>query len=105
MEKSSIDDLTDALLERYSHFRSKKAYFRSYTLVKDALQELPLSATLLTAADDPIIPVEDFKELRLNNRTELSIQQYGGHNGFIEGFSLRSWYETRIVKLFDGSVG
>jgi predicted alpha/beta-fold hydrolase len=104
-EKSSIGDLTEALLERHSHFRSKKAYFRSYTLVNDALQELPLPTTLLTAADDPIIPVEDFRDLSLNNCTELSIQPYGGHNGFIEGFSLRSWYETLLVKLFDGIVG
>ncbi len=100
--KTSIGDLTDALLERYSQFSSMKAYFTSYTLVDDALQDLPLPTTLLTAADDPIIPVEDFRQLRLNSRTELSIQQYGGHNGYIEGFSLRSWYETRIVSLFDG---
>ena len=105
LEKTSIGDITEDLLARYSHFRSKNDYFRSYTLVKDALQELPLPTTLLTAADDPIIPVEDFTLLRLNNRTELSIQHYGGHNGFIESLSLRSWYETRIIKLFDEIAG
>ncbi len=100
--KTSIGELTDALLERYSQFRSMKAYFKSYTLVEDALQNLPLPTTILTAVDDPIIPVEDFRQLRLNAHTELSIQPYGGHNGYIEGFSLRSWYEARIVSLFNG---
>ena len=100
-DKSSIGELTQVLLERYSQFSSMKAYFMSYTLVEDALQGLPIPTTLLTAADDPIIPVEDFRHLRLNKHTELSIQEYGGHNGFIEGFSLRAWYETRIVSLFD----
>lgn len=104
LKNSSIDDLTGALLENYSHFSSKEEYFRSYTLVDDALKDLPLPTTLLTAADDPIIPVEDFAKLNLNDRTELVIQPYGGHNGFIEGMSLRSWYETRIVSLFDSWV-
>lgn len=98
---SSVDDLTGALLEYYSHFESKQKYFNSYTLVKDALKELPIPTTVLTAADDPIIAVEDFKQLNLNQRTDLVVQPHGGHNGFIEDFSLRSWYEKQIVSVFN----
>lgn len=101
---SSIGDLTTALLTHYSQLGSKEEYFKSYTLVDDALQDLPIPTTLLTAADDPIIPVEDFERLNLNNRTVLNIQPFGGHNGFIEGISLRSWYETRVVSLFNSLV-
>lgn len=98
---SSIGGLTGALLDTYSHFSSKQEYFRSYTIVKDMLKDLPLPATILTAADDPIIPVEDFRQLILNHRTDLIIQPYGGHNGFIEDFSLRSWYENQIIYVLD----
>ena len=98
---SSIEGLTGALLDTYSHFSSKQEYFRSYTIVKDMLMDLPIPATILTAVDDPIIPVEDFRQLILNYRTELIIQPYGGHNGFIENFSLCSWYEKQIVSVLD----
>ncbi|MGA9260340.1 MAG: hypothetical protein WBV95_00080, partial [Desulfobacterales bacterium] len=64
---------------------------------------IPLPLTLLTAADDPIIAVEDFEQLRLNRFTRLSIQHHGGHNGFIDGFGLQSWYEPLLVELFDGA--
>ena len=98
---SSVGGLTGALLKTYSHFNSKEEYFRSYTIVKDMLMDLPIPATILTASDDPIIPVEDFRQLSLNHQTELIVQPYGGHNGFIENFSLRSWYEKQIVSVLD----
>jgi predicted alpha/beta-fold hydrolase len=98
---SSVGGLTGALLSSYSHFSSKREYFRSYTLVKEMLRDLPLPATILTAADDPIIPLDDFTQLILNHQTKLIIQPYGGHNGFIEDFSLRSWYEKHIISVFD----
>ena len=72
-------------------------------LLGDALHRIPLPLTLLTAADDPIIAVEDFEQLRLNRFARLSIQHHGGHNGFIEGFGLQSWYEPLLVELFDGA--
>ncbi|MGD8675798.1 MAG: alpha/beta fold hydrolase [Desulfobacterales bacterium] len=100
--ETSVRGLTDALLAGYSDFSSTRAYFKTYTLLGDALHRIPLPLTLLTAADDPIIAVEDFEKLRLNRLTRLSIQRHGGHNGFIDGFDLHSWYEPLLVELFDG---
>ena len=51
--------------------------------------------------DDPIIPVADFYRLELNHRTNLVIHAFGGHNGFIDGFFLKSWYEQKLADLFD----
>jgi predicted alpha/beta-fold hydrolase len=45
--------------------------------------------------------VEDFTQLNLNDVTRLVVQPYGGHNGFISGFSLNSWYERPLAELFD----
>jgi predicted alpha/beta-fold hydrolase len=99
--ETSVRGLTDALLAGYSNFSSTRAYFKTYTLLGDALHRIPLPLTLLTAADDPIIAVEDFEQLRLNRFTRLSIQHHGGHNGFIDGFGLQSWYEPLLVELFE----
>lgn len=98
----TIQAVTDRLLQKYSDFNSASEYFREYSLLKDAIKDLPVSTTIISAIDDPIIPVEDFYQLELNGSTNLIIQTFGGHNGFIDGISLKSWYEQKLADLFDG---
>ena len=86
---------------KYSEFNSAAEYFKAYSLLKDSLKDLPVPTTIITAKDDPIIPVEDFYQLELNHRTDLVIHAFGGHNGFIDGFSLKSWYEQKLGDIFD----
>jgi len=57
--------------------------------------------TIITAADDPIIPVDDFERLQLAPHTRLMIHRHGGHNGFIMGFFSGTWYERFMVEEFD----
>jgi len=101
MSLKTIQAVTDALLENYSDFNSAAQYFREYSLLEDALKDLAADTTIVAARDDPIIPIEDFYRLELNERTNLSIHDFGGHNGFIDGFFLKSWYEKQLVDLFD----
>ncbi|MFZ0728011.1 MAG: alpha/beta fold hydrolase [Desulfobacterales bacterium] len=103
--ENSVRKMTDELLARYSDVGSTRDYFRSYTLLGEALHRISLPLTLLAAADDPIIAAEDFARLRLNRHTSLSIQRHGGHNGFIQGFGLQSWYEPLLVNLFNDVLG
>ena len=51
--------------------------------------------------NNPIIAVEDFYELKLNHPTRLIISSHGGHNGFIDGFFMKSWYEKKLADWFD----
>ncbi len=103
-DENSVRRMTDELLAWYSDIGSTRDYFKTYTLLGDALQRISLPLTVLAAADDPIIAVEDFARLRLNRHTTLSIQRRGGHNGFIEGIGLQSWYEPLLVNLFDAEA-
>lgn len=96
--------MTKALVDRYSHYESVDDYFRKYTLVGDALKENTIPMTLVTAKDDPVIPVDDFYKLELNDSTRLVIHDHGGHSGFVKGFSMRSWYEGELSNLFDSIV-
>ncbi len=97
----TVLEVTEYLIERYSRYSSAAAYFAGYTLTGGALAAMTTSATLLTAEDDPIIPVVDFRTLRLGPATEVVIQRHGGHNGFLKGLSLQSRYEADIADLFD----
>jgi predicted alpha/beta-fold hydrolase len=57
------------------------------------------------AADDPIIPVEDFSSIRLNKNTAFIVQRFGGHCGYIDGLSMRPWYQGMMLKLFEKLKG
>ena len=97
----SIIGMTEVMLERYSDYENASVYFSNYALLNDALEDIPVPTTIVTAQDDPIIPVEDFYHLKLNALTNLIIHHYGGHNGFLETLSGRAWYEKKILEVFN----
>ena len=101
MGVKTIQALTDALLEKYSDFPTAQAYFDAYAVMGAAIADINIPATIVTAQDDPIIPIKDFYDLELNKDSRLLIHPHGGHNGFITGFKLQSWYENMIIRLFD----
>jgi len=100
----TIQAVTDRMLDKYSDYQSSADYFKDYSILNDAIADLPVPTTILTASDDPVIPVEDFFGLKLDHRSRLVIHDHGGHNGFINGFLLKSWYEDQLVKMFDEIV-
>ncbi len=103
MGLDNIREMTERLLARYSPYPSAKAYFKGYTLVNGDLRGITVPTTVITSQDDPIIPVEDFYDLRLSRVTRLIVQPYGGHNGFLEGWRLNGWYERVMADAFEGS--
>ncbi|MBM4331240.1 MAG: hypothetical protein FJ117_08475 [Deltaproteobacteria bacterium] len=52
----------------------------------------------LTAADDPIIPVQDFLELQGNRKLRIHVERYGGHCGFLHNYRLQAWFEEPIQR-------
>jgi len=91
--------MTERLLSRYSPYGSCRAYFLEYTLLGDALRSVEVPTTVVTAQDDPIIPVEDFQRLETGPAVRLKIHRHGGHNGFLETFR-SSWCEHALAWLF-----
>ena len=89
------------MLDQYSDYNSPAEYFKAYSILDNAIEDVAVPTTIITAADDPIIPVEDFYRLKLSHCTELVIHKHGGHNGFIDGFHLKSWYEQILADWFD----
>ena len=87
--------------QEVTDFKSATDYFKAYSLLNDSIDDLPVPTIILTAADDPIIPVEDFYDLKRNHLTRLIVHKYGGHNGFIGDYLLKSWYEQKLADWFD----
>ena len=95
--RGNLRQLTQSLVSRHTDFGTVENYFNGYSIAGDALAALDVPATILTAADDPIIPVADFHALQLSASTERVIVPHGGHCGFIADASLRSWAEDFLV--------
>jgi len=95
---SDLRGLTRALVLRHTDFGSLENYLDGYSIAGDRLRALAMPATILTAEDDPVIPVADFRSLELPPQVELDIAAHGGHCGFIRDASLRSFTEDYIAE-------
>ena len=93
----NLRELTRNLVQRHTEFGTLENYLDGYSIAGAALRDLAMPASILTAADDPVIPVAEFRELELAPDTELTIAPHGGHCGFIRDISLRSWAEDFLV--------
>lgn len=98
----SVMELTEKIIPLHTPFSGVDEYFKSYTLLDDTFKKLRVPVTILTSADDPIIDHEDFRRLHSTRFLKVSIQKYGGHNGFIQSFGMDSWYNKVMEKVFDG---
>lgn len=103
LELPTLRSMTERLLTRYSPYGSCRAYFLEYALLGDALRSVEIPTTIVTAQDDPIIPVEDFQRLEAGSGVRLLIHRHGGHNGFLETVR-SSWCEHALASLFRCAV-
>jgi predicted alpha/beta-fold hydrolase len=94
----NMRELTRRMVQRHTDFGTLENYLDGYSIAGDKLAGLRVPATILTAADDPVIPVADFRALMLAPQTELAIVEHGGHCGFIRDLSLRSWAEDFLIE-------
>ena len=99
--KQNMRGLTEALVLRHTDFESLEAYLDGYSVAGDALQAMQIPATIMTARDDPVIPVNAFEQLRLPPTIELDIARYGGHCGFIRGWDMTSFTDDYIAARFN----
>ena len=95
--KHKLSEQTRHLVEAYTEFPDLDAYLEGYSIAGDYLQDLTVPTSVITAADDPIIPIEDFRKLPESEALSLEVWPHGGHCGFIENWRFRSWIAQRIV--------
>jgi predicted alpha/beta-fold hydrolase len=92
--------LTRDLIFPHSGFATLQDFFSSYSLTGERLSRLRIPVSILAAADDPVVPVTEFRRLNLPVDSHLEISAWGGHCGFIRDSSLagfaESWISARV---------
>jgi predicted alpha/beta-fold hydrolase len=99
-QQTGLRELTRRLVESLTDFDTVEDYLDGYSIVGDRLAEMPVPVTIVTSADDPVIPEADFHRLKLAPQTELVIHPHGGHCGFVDSFGGSSWIATYLVRRF-----
>jgi len=95
-------EMTEIFVRRHSPYADAKAYLDAYAVTPEMMTALTSPVTLIPAADDPVIPISDFYDLRdLTPNLRVHIQHYGGHVGFVELFPFRLWSCTAVDTILN----
>lgn len=89
---------THYLATRYAGFADAEAYFDGYSIAGNRLATLKVPSTILTSADDPVVPVDDFANLPELPCLEVLVTKYGGHCGFLKNWKLESLAEDLLLE-------
>lgn len=99
MRMSDLREMTAHLVDKFGEFPTVDDYFAGYALSREMLEGATQPLTVITAADDPIIPIGDFAGLRSGGRFRLEVHAHGGHCGFMTGIGPHSWVDARLCDI------
>lgn len=101
LKEGTVLGMTSKLLPRYSEYPDMKSYFDAYRVDTHDLKFSPVPISLITAADDGMIPVKDILGLQLNHNARRIIHAHGGHNGFFQSLMGPTWYDDYIEQIME----
>jgi len=102
--KQDLRSLTDWMVRRHTDRGDLQGYFDGYTVGNGRLAALRVPVSVLAAADDPVIPVDTLRALRLPAHSRLEIAEHGGHCGFIQDTALRGFAEGWVARRLKEAV-
>jgi len=103
----SVREFDDVITARHCGYRDAVDYYERASAVRVA-QTISVPALILTAQDDPFVPVASFRAPAIagNPHIELVATEWGGHCGFIsrENGNERYWAEARMIEFCNRHV-
>lgn len=94
--------MTEAFVRQCCPHETVQAYFDAYEVTPKMMASLTSPVTMLAAADDPVVPSEDFAPFyTISPLLRVSMQPYGGHVGFVDIFPFRHWATGFVHTLLE----
>lgn len=94
---------TEFFATRYARFPDLDSYLNGYAITGDALARLAVPARVIAAADDPVVPIEDLKDIAVTPALKIDVLAHGGHCAFLENYGLRSWLDRAVLAEIERS--
>ena len=98
---STLDEMNNYFVPNHTAYDDVDEYLNAYAIGGDHLAKLDIPCHIISSEDDPVILAEDLNELADNNKLTIELTRHGGHCGYIEGLSLNSWVDKRILALLN----
>jgi predicted alpha/beta-fold hydrolase len=96
----SVDELNEFYLTKVWNFGTLKRYYNRASAIR-FLPSIQVPTLIVTAADDPIVPIHSFARARFSRSTRLFVSERGGHLGYIGKTTPpdpdRRWMDWRVV--------
>ena len=99
----NLTDMTDHLVRTYGGYPSLQQYLQGYAIVGDALGSITHPTRIISAADDPIIPVEDLDRIARPAALTVTRTSFGGHCGFYDARPGGTWIEREVYATLAGA--
>ena len=102
----TLFDFDDRFTATHGGYSDAAAYYH-HSSALPRIPHIQVPTLILTAADDPLVPVEMFHEQRTSwpQPVQLAITRGGGHLGYV-GYSHRDhdarWLDWRVVEFVTG---
>ncbi len=96
-----LRELTRTLIERRTDFGTLDNYLDGYSVAGDRMAAMQVPTTILTARNDPVIPVADFEKLVVSPAVDVDIADHGGHCGFLMDWHFHSFTDDYIAARFN----
>ena len=97
---NSIQTLTEHFVAAQTEFNNVDTYFSAYDLSGDALAGV--TASVLVAKDDPIIPFSQFANLP--DSLSIEFTDKGGHGAYLKNWQLESWLDDYVEQHFSRTL-
>jgi uncharacterized protein len=94
---ATLTATTEFFVKKYTNFGDLDAYLAGYAITGDALGALTVPTRLIAAADDPVIPIADLRDVSAPPALRMSVLPQGGHCAFIETYGLKSWADRAVL--------
>jgi predicted alpha/beta-fold hydrolase len=100
---ASLRRMTDEMVRKFTEYPTLEDYLNGYSITGDRLANLTVPSSVITAYDDPIIPVRGLERLAKSPALNVTVTEHGGHCGFFDQLAGPAWLEDRIVAEFTAS--
>ena len=102
---STIREMSNWVIKSMTTFSDVDEYLNAYAVRPMEFNDLAVPVSILTAANDPLIPPQDIAALPSNPLLQVNILPFGGHVGFNDLFPFRHRLPELVRLLLDQDAG
>ena len=101
----TIWEMSEWVMKSMPFFNDVGEYLDAYGVQPKEILDLAAPLTILTAANDPLIPADDIAALPSHPRLQVHVLPFGGHVGYNDLFPLRNRLPDLIRILLEQDTG